>query len=69
MKIVFVLIVGLACGYYFGYQDGIVGKPSIVTRLVGRTGGKARSSVGNDIDATMRQVEDSTKAAPTSIPR
>jgi hypothetical protein len=69
MKIVIVLIVGLACGYYFGYQDGIAGKPSIVTRVVGQAGGRSRSAVRNDIDATMRQVEDTAKAAPKSAPR
>ena len=64
MKVVIVLIIGLACGYYVGYQDGIERKPSIVARIVGQAGGKARSAVGNDIDATMRQVEDGDKVAP-----
>lgn len=64
MKIVIVLIFGLACGYYLGYEDGIAGKPSVVTRIVGQAGGKARSKVTNDIDATMRQAEDTAKPPP-----
>jgi hypothetical protein len=69
MRIVIVLIAGLACGYYVGYQDGIAGKASIVTRIVGKAGGRARSGVANDIDATLRQVEDSARTAPKSAPR
>ncbi len=62
MRIVLVLIIGLAFGYYLGYQDGAAGKPSIGARVVERIGGNARRSVTNDIDAAMRQVEDSGKA-------
>jgi hypothetical protein len=69
MRIIIVLVVGLACGYYLGYEDGIAGKPSIVNRVVGRAGGSARSGVSNDIDAQMRQAEDSTKAPVKPAPR
>ena len=33
MKFVIVLIIGLACGYYVGYEDGIAGKPSVVIEI------------------------------------
>ena len=62
MKYVLVLVIGLAGGYYIGYNDGAAGNPSIGSRIVGRVGGKSRASVRNDIDAQMRQAEDTARA-------
>lgn len=69
MKFIVVLVVGLACGYYLGYQDGITKKPSIVDRVVGQVGGKARSAVTNDVDAAMRRAEDTTRPPAKPQPR
>jgi hypothetical protein len=69
MRTIIVLIIGLGGGYYLGYQDGIANKPSIVNRVVEQAGGKARAAVKNDIDATMRQAEDSAKPPAKPAPR
>ena len=69
MKLVIALVVGLGCGYYFGSQDGIAKKPSIVNRIVDKAGGKARSAVRNDIDAEMRRAEDTARPPLKPMPR
>jgi hypothetical protein len=66
MKYVLALVIGLGIGYYTGYKDGSEGNPSIGERVTDRIGGKSRDRVGNDIDARMKQVEESGK--PTKRP-
>jgi hypothetical protein len=61
MKLILALVIGCAGGYYLGYADGSTGKPSIGARLVGRVGGRSRGEVGNDVDAQMKAVEDTSK--------
>lgn len=61
MKYLLVLVIGVAAGYYLGYSDGSSGKPSIVSRVVGKVGGGSRAKVSNDIDATMQKVEGGAK--------
>lgn len=65
MKILLALIVGCAGGYYLGYADGNAGNPSIMARVVGKVGGRARGSVGNDVDAQMKSAEDTSKMTQT----
>ena len=65
MKFLLALVIGLGCGYYVGYSDGSTGKPSIAARAVGAVGGRSRSNVTNDIDATMEKLDDSKKPAKT----
>ena len=57
MKYLFVLVIGLGVGYYFGFSDGSEGTPSIVTRVVERVGGNSRGRVRNDVDATMNRLD------------
>jgi hypothetical protein len=61
MKLLLALIFGCAGGYYLGYEDGIAGDPSIMSRVVGKVGGRSRGSVGNDVDAQMKAAEDTSK--------
>lgn len=49
-RILFILFFGVAIGYFMGYKDGRTHDQNVVSRLVERVGGSARSSVGNDID-------------------
>lgn len=62
MKYVLALVVGLAAGYYLGFSDGSSGKPSIVSRVVGKVGGGARTKVSGDIDAKLEAIESGAKA-------
>ncbi|HLA89797.1 MAG TPA: hypothetical protein VJL28_05175 [Gemmatimonadaceae bacterium] len=62
MKYLLALVIGVAAGYYLGYSDGSAGKPSIVSRVVGKVGGGARTKVSNDVDATMERIESGAKA-------
>jgi hypothetical protein len=61
MKLILALVIGCAGGYYLGYEDGIAGDPSIMSRVVGKVGGRARGSVSNDVDAQMKAAEDTSK--------
>ena len=61
MKYVLVLVIGLGAGYYTGYRDGADGSPSLGQRVANRVGGKSRDRVANDIDAKMKQVEETAK--------
>jgi hypothetical protein len=63
MKFVLILIIGLAGGYYLGYQDATAGNPSVMARIVGKVGGRSRGSVGNDVDAQMKSAEDTSRTA------
>lgn len=53
MKYVFILAIGLAVGYGYGFSDAKVNRKSIVTRLVERVGGSNRDEFRNDIDGRM----------------
>ena len=56
LRVLFLLFVGIAIGYFLGFGDGRKNDQNIVTRLVERAGGAARSSVGNDIDAKYDKI-------------
>lgn len=57
IKVFLIFAIGLSAGYYIGYSQGANGEPSIVARVMGRVGGRARKDVSNDIDAQMLKVE------------
>jgi hypothetical protein len=56
VKVLLLLIVGVAIGYFIGFGDAQKHDADIVHRLVSRAGGAARSSVSNDIDAKMEKA-------------
>ncbi len=56
-RYLFVLSIGLAAGYTYGFKDAKEHKETIVTRTVERIGGDARKEYGNDIDGQMDKLE------------
>ena len=57
LKMLFVLAIGLAAGYSYGYKVARQHDQTVVTRLLDRVGGATRDRVGTDADATLREVE------------
>jgi len=53
----FVLAIGMAVGYGYGYKDARQHDQTVVTRMLERVGGATRSRVATDADATLREVE------------
>lgn len=53
MKLLFILLVGIAIGYGYGFSDAQTHDKNIVSRLVDRAGGSHRDRYTNDIDARM----------------
>lgn len=56
-RLVVVLLIGLALGYFYGFADAREHSDNVVTRIVNSVGGKHRGSYQTDIDARMRSVE------------
>lgn len=56
-KALLLLLLGLAAGYWIGFNDAQSHKKDIVSRLVARAGGGNRDRVRNDIDASMERLE------------
>jgi hypothetical protein len=54
---IFLLVIGIAAGYYVGFNDAKTHKHDIVSRLVARAGGSTRHRYGNDVDGRMEQLE------------
>ncbi|GAC1476806.1 MAG: hypothetical protein NVS1B4_18360 [Gemmatimonadaceae bacterium] len=57
MKYVFVLVVGVAVGYFYGFADGRVNVENIVLRTVAQISGKGGQFMGNDVDKQMERLE------------
>lgn len=58
MKFLVALLLGLAMGYHWGYDEGWAGKPSIVARSLDRFG---TSKVRAAREANDRRVEEASK--------
>jgi hypothetical protein len=56
-KIVFILTVGFAAGYSFGFRDARSHDEDVVTRTIERVGGSARGKYNQDVDAQMERLE------------
>ena len=56
LRVLLLLFVGVAIGYFMGFKDGRAHDQNVVQRLVERAGGAARSGVGNDIDAKYDKI-------------
>ena len=63
MKLLLVLLIGIAFGYSLGWKDARAHRENVVTRVVNRAGGASRGRVGTDVDKQMRDVE---RRAPDS---
>jgi hypothetical protein len=57
-KLLVVLIIGLAMGYRWGYDEGSTGKPSIVARTLDHFG---MSKIKAAQEAREKRVEDASK--------
>ena len=58
MKFVIALLLGLAMGYHWGYDEGWAGKPSIVARSLNRFGtAKVRAAR----EANDKRVEEASR--------
>ena len=56
-KILFILAVGVAIGYAYGYKDARTHDTSIVTRTVDKIGGKARGQYRYDENQETQSAE------------
>ena len=56
-KFVFVLVVGISIGYFYGFDDAKKHDDNVVTRVVDRVGGSSRGKYNNDIDKQMDKLE------------
>lgn len=57
-KYLFILGIGIAIGYSYGWKDAQVNTQHIAERLVERIGGDNKKNMDADIDAKMRSVDD-----------
>ena len=55
-KLLVVLMIGLAAGYFYGFSDARANSKNIVSRAVERVGGKGEN-YRTDIDAKLEAVE------------
>lgn len=56
-KILLLLAIGVAIGYWWGFKDAKVNEHDIVSRLVSRAGGATRGNVTNNTDRLMDSLE------------
>ena len=56
-KMILVLLLGLAIGYSYGFNDAKKNDRTIFARTVGKVGGASRDKVKNDLDARADSVE------------
>ncbi len=57
MRYLIILIIGLAAGYMYGFNDAQDHDKPIVTRMVDQIGGRTRDKVKTDADRQIEQVE------------
>lgn len=57
MKTVLTIIIGIAIGYFLGFEDARAHEETIVTRLVDRVGGDHRANLITDVDRQMQDAE------------
>ena len=55
-KFCFILTLGVAIGYGYGWKDAQVNEKNIAERMVDRIGGETKSKMNSDADATTRDV-------------
>ena len=55
-KFFFILALGVAIGYGYGWKDAQVNAKNVVERMVDRIGGETKSRMSSDADATARDV-------------
>ena len=56
LKYLFILVVGVAVGYGYGWKDAKKNKQNVVERVVSRVGGKNRGAYDTNLDAQVESV-------------
>ena len=56
-KFIFILAIGVAIGYSYGWKDAQRNDQNIAERLVGRIGGDNKKNMDADVDSKMREAE------------
>ncbi len=56
LRVVIILAVGIAIGYFVGFRDARVNQKNIVERVIDRVGGDARGGVSNDVDRQFEKL-------------
>jgi hypothetical protein len=56
-KYLFLLALGFAAGYSYGFRDSKEHDEDVVTRTIERVGGSARGKYNQDVDGTMDRLE------------
>lgn len=56
-KVLVLLALGIALGYWLGWTDAQTHQEDLVTRLVNQAGGGARASLKGNADQTMDSLE------------
>jgi hypothetical protein len=55
-RVLLILFVGIAIGYFMGFGDAQTHDKNVIGRTIERIGGSSRDKVGNDIDARYDKV-------------
>lgn len=56
-KYIFILVVGISIGYFYGFDDAKKNDENVVERVVERVGGSNRGRYNNDVDKQMETLE------------
>ena len=56
-KTLFLLVVGLALGYWLGFNDAQVNEQNVAVRLINQAGGKTRETVRSNPDRQLDSLE------------
>jgi hypothetical protein len=56
-KLFFILAIGVAIGYGYGWKDAQLNEKAVYERLVDQIGGSNRELVSNDIDARVAKSD------------
>jgi len=57
MKTILLIVIGLAIGYFAGFEDARTHSKNVVARIVERVGGDHRANMVTDVDSKMRDAE------------
>lgn len=57
LKLLLILVIGVAAGYQIGWQDAQSHDETIVTRTLDRVGGSSRGKYDNDLDSRLDRAD------------
>jgi hypothetical protein len=56
-KFFFILTIGVALGYGYGWKDAQQHEQHVAERVLDRIGGETRARMGNDVDTRFRETD------------